>query len=491
MRHFNVVCMVFALMALSATAVAGLRYEVWEIPDPPTGSAPIGSMAEGSISFAGYNGDAWWYRGGWTKLSDSGSPKSASSTGYVVGRDIATEQAVGWHVTSGGVTYRQLNVPTQGPYPWSEGYGVNNRGIMVGAAQSGVGTSAAYIHDWNAGSTTFIDPMDLDNDGEPADIMNAIAVNDAGIVVGNVIDGWYRDGFVHTPGSGVASLGVKVYAKDLEVWDLSENGYVAGAIDDSTVYVKKIGESGYTDTGLAYNSERGGVNDAGWVASGNQLYHDGTVSNISDLVVPGTGYGWFGIRDINSRGVMIGMARESMYSGDWARVLLFPVAGDNVVPNPEFDTTDGLVTSGEVEVVTDPDDAGNNCLQMTTASPVYIEQLVDTPNGSFEISFDYRFLDAGGTLLLELNGQELEVLGPASKPDATWVNHGHGYLVNDPSLYNLSDAALRITFDHDEADKRVLLDSLHLGVVDEIPEPTILSLMGLGGLAMLRRRRGK
>jgi hypothetical protein len=142
-----------------------------------------------------------------------------------------------------------------------------------------------------------------------------------------------------------------------------------------------------------------------------------------------------------------------------------------------------------VAVVTDPLDAGNSCLQMTTASPVYVDQQVDTPNGSFEIAFDYRFLDEGGTLAVELNDVELELLGPSEAADPDWVNYG--FLVTDETLYDLDDVRLRITLDHPDSGKRILLDNLELRLINEVPEPTSLALLTLGGLAMLKRRRQK
>lgn len=163
------------------------------------------------------------------------------------------------------------------------------------------------------------------------------------------------------------------------------------------------------------------------------------------------------------------------------------MGGDNVVSNSSFDSNVGLtVGGGTATIVVDPGDGTNSCLQMTTGSPVYVEQIVDTPNGTFEIAFDYRVLDAGCTLEVSLNGQTLQTLGPLEGTD-DWVNYG--FLVADPLLFDLDDAALRITLDHDDSGKIALLDGLEMRVINEIPEPVTLVLLSLGGLALIRRRK--
>jgi len=460
-------------------------------------SAPDGSniapepMAEGNWSFATYKSGAQWWNGSLTYLGADASPRSASSNGYVTGYNTSwhstdPELAVGWRVTGGTVTKRLLPVPTTGTYPWSCGYGVNNRGLMVGNTIINADTQA-WAYDWASTDTAILPALDIK--GEAADSMSASAVNDAGQVVGSASTGSWKDAYVWTSGGGVASLGMTT-VHDVDVWDLSENGYVVGKMGE-TVFRKKIGEANWVDTGLPTTmATDGGVNNAGWVAFGENIYRDGEVENIADLLVDGSGFGWFNVIDINNRGVMIGQARQSRTTGTTKTVLLLPVAGENKVPNPDFGTTDGLSYVGDVTVVSDPLDAGNSCLQMTTASPVYVDQQVDTPNGSFEIAFDYRFLDEGGTLAVELNGVELELIGPSMAADPDWVNYG--FLVTDETLYDLNDVAMRITLNHEDPGKRILLDNLELRVINEIPEPATLALLAAGGFgALLRRRRDR
>jgi hypothetical protein len=293
--------------------------------------------------------------------------------------------------------------------------------------------------------------------------------------------GWAA--WVWTEADGISELGISA-SRPVDVWDISQNGYIAGTRKNEIVFIARADETGYSNTHMPFH-DTGGVNDAGWVASGNHLYHEGQVDNVYDLLVPGTSYSYLEITDINNRGVM---QATGYGSSGYTHLLLRPVAGENTVPNPDFGTTDGLSYEGDVAVVTDPLDAGNSCLQMTTASPVYVDQQVDTPNGSFEIAFDYRFLDEGGTLAVELNGEELQLLGPSDAADPDWVNYG--FLVTDETLYDLNDVRLRITLDHPDTGKRILLDNLELRVINEIPEPTSLALLAIGGCtALLRRRR--
>jgi len=459
-------------------------------------SMDIYGMAQTSTAFCAKGGaKTWLWHGSWTELgttSTAGSPECASTTGYVGGcRYSAGQYTVkGWLVDGGSFTVRDLPVASTG---MREARGVNDYGLFTGGTTTdspGFGDRQAWVYDWGTGAVTYLPVYNLAGDeSRLATLMLGMAVNNAGTVVGVAREGetWW-DGFVWTQGGGTQSLGILSSTCDsLGVYDVSGNGYVTGHIN-GTVFIKKVGEAGYVSTGIAGASfGDGGVNDTGMVATGSSVYHDGNAESIQSLLVDANGYSSFRLIDIDNRGWIIAEAWGGSHGTDHAVVLLTPVRGENVVGNSSFDSNAGLTTGGggTATIVTDPNDGTNLCLQMTTGSPVYVEQLVDTPNGSFEIAFDYQVVDAGCTLAVSLDGLSLATLGPLDTT-AGWVSHG--FLVADPNVFDLTGAALRVTVDHGESGKTVYLDNLEVRVVNPVPEPACAAVL-LAGASLLRRRR--
>lgn len=94
--------------------------------------------------------------------------------------------------------------------------------------------------------------------------------------------------------------------------------------------------------------------------------------------------------------------------------------------------------TGTVSFTTDPDDAANAVLCLTTGSPVAAAQVVDTPNQPFVIEFDYRFESLDGELTASVDGQDLL---PGISPVSTEWMHAERR-VDDPALMGL--AAIRV-----------------------------------------------
>lgn len=141
---------------------------------------------------------------------------------------------------------------------------------------------------------------------------------------------------------------------------------------------------------------------------------------------------------------------------------------------------------GTATVEQDPN-SGNCYAQLTTGSPVTLSQLLDTPAGSFDLLFDYDFLttDPLAELTIEMNGIPLGTLTAPSELVGDWTTHS--IRVGDASLLGQSDVTLSFTFDAPDSGRQVLIDNVRL--LQVVPEPASVALLGLAGVALVCRRR--
>lgn len=309
---------------LCSIASADLRYELIDIPLPSgVTSMSVYDMGRGNTNFCASGGGAWLWNGSWTLLGDyKMRPRCVSNTGYV-GGSASDSTAKGWCVTGGSIEVRTLPITTM-PYGSRTAYGVNDYGLFTGTTDADIPDfgpgRTAWVYDWQTGDVTYIPAYNLVGDtSKLADVMVGRAVNNAGTVVGIAQEReTCSDGFVWTASGGVESLGL-VTTGSVDVYDVSENGYITGHIN-GTAFVKKIGDSGYVSIGIPGAwCAGGGVNDTGMVATYDSVYHDGVTEKIQSLLVNGAGYNYFQLKGINNRGWIVGEARKGPSYANYAR----------------------------------------------------------------------------------------------------------------------------------------------------------------------------
>ena len=172
---------------------------------------------------------------------------------------------------------------------------------------------------------------------------------------------------------------------------------------------------------------------------------------------------------------------------------------------------------GSANIINDPGDPLNKVLQLTTGSPVSLEQLFEPLDGPFTLRFRRQFLGDRGELCVYIEptdgGEDAAKSEEQSEPscdDAAlkrFVSTGAETSMQDASVDVLDDALLgldelllRIVFNADQGGVQVLLDDLALvPYVDdepgstEIPVPRSLGFMAaaiaVAGLAARRRRQ--
>ena len=124
---------------------------------------------------------------------------------------------------------------------------------------------------------------------------------------------------------------------------------------------------------------------------------------------------------------------------------------------------------------------------LTTGSPVALSTIVDTPNGPFNLLFDYQFLTTTGSLEVLLDGMLLDTI--AAPPVLPAAATTRSILVDDASKFG---KALELTFDFDGlTDSQVIIDDVGFGpAASSVPEPTTAAgmLLALSALGLRRRR---
>lgn len=174
--------------------------------------------------------------------------------------------------------------------------------------------------------------------------------------------------------------------------------------------------------------------------------------------------------------------------------------------------------SGSVAVIPDPADSLNNVAQLTTGSPVSLEQTFEPLDEPFSIKFWRRFLSDKGVLCVyvePVEGDAGESVSAKNDPEpacdsgalAAFASVGAELTMQevsidvlDEALYGLDQLLLRLVFTAEEGGVQVLLDDLTtVPYVEgepgstEVPlAPSIVFVAGtfiVAGLAARRRRR--
>jgi len=141
--------------------------------------------------------------------------------------------------------------------------------------------------------------------------------------------------------------------------------------------------------------------------------------------------------------------------------------------------------TGIVGFTTDPDDAGNTVLSLTTGSPVAAAQVIDTPNQPFVVEFDYRFNSLVGELTVSVDGHDL--LPSISPVSMEWMHAER--LVDDPALMGLDDVSLQFYLDAlVGSSSTVLLDDV---AITPVPEPISATVLLIGLPAIIRMRKNR
>ncbi|MDH3240709.1 MAG: hypothetical protein OEO83_08580 [Alphaproteobacteria bacterium] len=97
--------------------------------------------------------------------------------------------------------------------------------------------------------------------------------------------------------------------------------------------------------------------------------------------------------------------------------------------------------------------------RLETDGPASISRLVDTPNGDYSVTLDYRFESTSGELTVNLDGTPIAVVPAPATLDENFTPLVID--VTDPALQNLSGAELKITIDDPNPGAVVLIDNVN------------------------------
>ncbi len=159
------------------------------------------------------------------------------------------------------------------------------------------------------------------------------------------------------------------------------------------------------------------------------------------------------------------------------------------IPGGGFDSLDGWNSYGSVTLE-------NGAAKLTTASPVMVSTLLNTPFAPFSLLYDYRFEGAmGGMLTVFLDSRIIDSFMAVSSPDF----QTRSIYLNDPAFDNMTDLLLEFEY-FDETGAVLYLDNVRtsgvalLASIEEpapIPEPSTWALFSVvaGAALLLQRRR--
>jgi len=286
------------------------------------------------------------------------------------------------------------------------------------------------------------------------------AVNSSGACVGAAAWG---------PMDGYQNLYTKAYKRNADgsIVDLGLGGGVQSWAAD------------INDKGLVVGAHM----DASYKVTTCVFRGDGTVIDLDSLV--STPYHLTEAIGINNKNQIIANGKDG--SGRTHAFLLTP---SMQVYNGNFGNFEGSLSGWTVKttgnstasLATDPLNVANYALLMITGSPIEVDQTVNTPTEAFSLDFQYYLPVATGHLDVFLNGAGIGTISGSGQPTGVW--NDASFSVTDPGLLGLLQTELKFVYDDTAPGSEIYLDNIIL-----TPEPATLSLLALGGLVALRRRR--
>jgi probable HAF family extracellular repeat protein len=355
---------VLASPAAAQPAGAAAAYEIIEVP-PPAGASGAYSLALGindlgqvagmAETVAGLRRDRaflWTDADGDGELDPAeatdlgslafgsgGSATAMNNLGLVVGWDTNSHGFVWTPSTPNGTTGNMTDLGAVGPLPgagtYSDAYGINDAGQVVGSTTTATSFRQAYV--WQNGVMT---DLNVGSESE------GYGINGRGQVVGMMFIGAGQEPFLWTPGvpngntGSFVHLGVAGYA-----FAINDPGQVAGFFttptgshgflwtpttpNGSSGSMVDLGTLGVLPNGGAGSVARG-VNDKGQVvgfsftAAGDIhafLWERGTMRDLNDLIDAGTGWVLENATAIDGAGRIVG---AGVHNGKTRGFLLRP-----------------------------------------------------------------------------------------------------------------------------------------------------------------------
>jgi uncharacterized membrane protein len=139
--------------------------------------------------------------------------------------------------------------------------------------------------------------------------------------------------------------------------------------------------------------------------------------------------------------------------------------------------------TGTAAVITDPFDANNHVAKLIAGSPISIFQTLATPNGPFDLNFDYDFRTTSGKLDVYLGSTLVDVI---TAPGTITNGYTHeSLLIDDLALLGLPNTTLTFELDGPHG-SQILVDNVGIGRIasTQVPEPHSFALFA-GGLFSL------
>ena len=202
----------------------------------------------------------------YTSSEASGINNSGQVVGVAFGGGINSPHAFLWDVVNG-----MQDLGTLPGYTSSSAYGINNSAQVVGESYTSVSASGhAFLWDAVNGMQ---DLGTLPGDG----VSRAFGINDSGQVVGDSLTDFFgpHHAFLWDAVNGMQDLGTLPGGNSSEAFGINNNGQVVGL----------------ASTGSAFHAF---------------LWQNGTLSDLNDLIPPGSGWTLASAGAINSAGQIVG-----------------------------------------------------------------------------------------------------------------------------------------------------------------------------------------